>query len=44
MYEKVKGEKNGKTYKEIHRVLQDVLGYNVFCDILNSADYGILHT
>ena len=25
---------NGKTYKEIHRVLQDVLGYNVFCDIL----------
>jgi len=40
---------NGKTYKEIaleeiHRVLQDVLGYNVFCDILNSADYGIPQT
>ena len=34
---------NGKTYKEIHRVLQDVLGYNVFCDILNS-DYGIPQT
>ena len=29
---------NGKTYK------QDVLGYNVFCDILNSADYGIPQT
>lgn len=34
---------NGKTYKEIHRVLQDVR-YNVFCDILNSADYGIPQT
>ena len=33
-----------KHIKEIHRVLQDVLGYNVFCDILNSADYGIPQT
>ena len=35
---------NGKTYKEIHRVLQDVLGYKVFCEILNSADYGVPQT
>lgn len=35
---------NGKTYKEIHRVLQDVLGYRVFCDILNSADFGVPQT
>lgn len=35
---------NGKTYKEIHHVLQDVLGYKVFCDILNSADYGVPQT
>ena len=35
---------NGETYKEIYRVLHDVLGYNVFCDILNSADYGVPQT
>ena len=35
---------NGKTYKEIHRILQDVLGYKVFCEILNSADYGVPQT
>ena len=35
---------NGKTYKQIHRVLQDVLGYKVFCEILNSADYGVPQT
>ena len=35
---------NGKTYKEIHRILQDELGYKVFCDILNSADYGVPQT
>ena len=29
---------NGETYKEIYRILHDVLGYNVFCDILNSAE------
>ena len=35
---------NGETYKEIYRILHDVLGYNVFCDILNSADYGVPQT
>ena len=35
---------NGKTYKEIHRILQEELGYKVFCDILNSADYGVPQT
>lgn len=34
----------GNTYKEIHRILQDVLGYKVFCEILNSADYGVPQT
>lgn len=36
--------RNGETYKEIHRVLQDVLGYKVFKDILNSADFGVPQT
>lgn len=40
----LKVHNNGKTYKEIHRVLQDVLGYKVFCDILNSADFGVPQT
>ncbi len=40
----LKTHDHGKTYKEIHRVLQDVLGYKVFCEILNSADYGIPQT
>lgn len=35
---------NGETYRQIHRVLQDVLGYKVFCEILNSADYGVPQT
>jgi len=35
---------NGRTYKEIHRILQDELGYKVFCDTLNSADYGVPQT
>lgn len=35
---------NGRTYKEIHRILQDELGYKVFCEILNSADYGVPQT
>ena len=34
----------GRTYKEIHRILHDELGYNVYCDILNSADYGVPQT
>ena len=40
----LKTHNKGKTYKEIHRILQDVLGYKVFCEILNSADYGIPQT
>ena len=36
--------RNGETYREIHRVLQDVLGYKVFKDILNSADFGVPQT
>lgn len=40
----LKTHDNGKTYKEIHRILQDELGYKVFCDILNSADYGVPQT
>jgi len=35
---------NGKTYKEIRRILEDELGYTVFCEILNSADYGVPQT
>lgn len=40
----LKTHNNGKTYKEIHRILHDVLGYRVFCDTLNSADYGVPQT
>ncbi|MCM1121352.1 MAG: DNA (cytosine-5-)-methyltransferase [Eubacterium sp.] len=40
----LKTHNNGKTYKEIHRILQDELGYKVFCDILNSADFGVPQT
>ncbi|MCM1086658.1 MAG: DNA (cytosine-5-)-methyltransferase [Muribaculaceae bacterium] len=40
----LKVHNNGKTYEEIHRILQDELGYKVFCDILNSADYGVPQT
>ena len=36
--------RNGETYREIHRVLQDVLGYKVCKDILNSADFGVPQT
>lgn len=35
---------NGRTYREIHRILQYELGYKVFCEILNSADYGVPQT
>ncbi len=34
----------GRTYKEIHRILQNELGYRVFCEVLNSADYGVPQT
>lgn len=37
----LKTHDNGRTFKEIHRTLQDVLGYKVFCKILNSVDYGV---
>lgn len=40
----LKTHDKGKTYKEIHRILQDELGYKVFCDILNSADFGVPQT
>lgn len=40
----LKTHNKGKTYKEIKRILQDVLKYKVFCEILNSADYGVPQT
>lgn len=40
----LKTHNNGRTYEKIHRILQDELGYKVFCDILNSADYGVPQT
>lgn len=40
----LKTHDHGKTYAAIHRILQDELGYRVFCDILNSADYGVPQT
>lgn len=36
--------RNGETYKEIYRVLHNVLGYHVFREILNSADFGVPQT
>ena len=33
----------GNTYRTIHRILEE-LGYKVFCNILNSSDYGIPQT
>ena len=32
---------NGRTYREIQRILEEELGYKVYCEILNSADYGV---
>ncbi len=40
----LKTHNHGKTYETIHHILQDELGYKVFCDILNSADYGVPQT
>jgi DNA (cytosine-5)-methyltransferase 1 len=34
----------GRTYREIHRILEEELGYKVYCEILNSADYGVPQT
>lgn len=35
---------NGRTYREIQRILEEELGYKVYCEILNSADYGVPQT
>ncbi len=40
----LKTHDKGNTYKEIHRILHKELGYRVFCDILNSADFGVPQT
>lgn len=40
----LKTHDKGRTYKEIHRILHDELGYTVFSDILNSANYGVPQT
>ncbi len=40
----LKTHDKGKTFREIYRILQDELGYTVFCDILNSADFGVPQT
>lgn len=34
----------GRTYETIKRILEDDLGYKVFADVLNSADFGIPQT
>lgn len=40
----LKTHNNGNTYKTIHEILHNKLGYKVFFNILNSADYGIPQT
>ena len=40
----LKTHNHGKTYETIYHVLHDELKYKVFCDILNSADYGVPQT
>ncbi|EET62933.1 DNA (cytosine-5-)-methyltransferase [Marvinbryantia formatexigens DSM 14469] len=40
----LKTHDKGNTFREIRRILQDELGYEVFCDILNSADFGVPQT
>ncbi len=40
----LKTHDKGNTYREIHRILEQELGYHVFCEILNSADYGVPQT
>lgn len=40
----LKTHDKGRTYREIQRILREVLGYKVFCEILNSADYGVPQT
>lgn len=40
----LKTHDNGKTYEKIHWILEKELGYKVFCDVLNSADFGVPQT
>ena len=40
----LKTHNEGKTFKTILKVLEQDLGYKVFYDILNSADYGVPQT
>ena len=40
----LKTHDNGKTYREIQRILEEELGYKVYCEILNSADFGVPQT
>lgn len=40
----LKTHDNGKTFKKIKRILEKDLGYKVYSDILNSADYGTPQT
>lgn len=40
----LKTHDNGNTYKTIHNILEKDLGYKVYLEILNSADYGIPQT
>ena len=37
----LKTHDKGRTYKTIKSILENDLGYKVFCDILNTAEYGI---
>lgn len=40
----LKTHDKGNTFKVIKKILEEDLGYKVFCEILNSADYGIPQT
>lgn len=40
----LKTHDHGRTFKTIKRILNDDLGYKVYDDILNSADYGVPQT
>ena len=40
----LKTHDKGNTFKTIKRILEEDLGYKVFCDILNTANFGIPQT
>lgn len=40
----LKTHNGGKTFSTIRRILEDELGYKLYDDILNSADYGVPQT